>query len=99
MGSELTTTLYADGVEVVDGSVEAVALYEKLLREAWEKMQEARVVLSRVPDEVEHGWRKRQVKAERPLDTLIGTVSRFAADFQRNGIDAALEDAKFRREV
>lgn len=97
--SRLTSTLLVDGVELEDGSVEAVELAERLLREALDKLSEAKIVLGRVPDPVERHWNRLLGKAWAATDELTAQVSRFADDYRKRGLEDAVTDAIFRRDL
>lgn len=94
------STLYADGKEVEDGSLDAVKLYEQILRDAYKMLMEhSAEVRSLCPDVVEQDWQKRHAKIEKVLSDLTGRVSRFAADYEQRGLSSAVSEASFRGEL
>jgi hypothetical protein len=95
----ITSQLFYEGVEIKDGSVEAVELYCKMLRDAEELVLEAREVLARCPDEVERVWLKGQIALEKELSAQTQPVGRFLTDFRARGLESAVGDAKFRKEL
>lgn len=97
--SRLTSALMVDGVEIEEGSVEAVVMYEKLLREANAKILDAAQLLAVVPDEVAKTWRARHSRAERALYLHVGNVGRFSRDYRVRGYESAIADANFRKEL
>jgi hypothetical protein len=95
----LTTTLIVDDVVIERESPEATELYVKLMREAREKLLEARGVLAWTPDAVAHVWRKQHTKVEHEIDKLITPAALFSADLRRSGLESAIDDAKFRKHI
>jgi hypothetical protein len=95
----LRSTLYADGVEVKNGSTDAVRLYETALREADAKLDEAKALLAVCPDAVAGTWRKQHEKVAVSLGRLTGPVGRFRVDFEARGLDSAVLDGRHRGEV
>lgn len=96
---KISTGLFVDGVEVVEGTTRAVAHYVRLLREAEEKLGEARTFLAYVPDEVERAWRERHTATDKKLSPLLSAASRFSEEFTRRGLDFAVGEARFRKEL
>lgn len=97
--SKVTSTLVVDGVEIKDGSPEAVEALLAQLREAYSTLNEATALIAKAPDDVEHEWRKLHHDAERKLSKLLGYVSHFADDYTKRGLDSALTDARWRKEL
>jgi hypothetical protein len=97
--SNLNTTLYADGVEVKDGSVEAVRLLHEALRATEKQLDEARTVLAASPDEVDNVWRRQLDGTSNKLGKLTHHVSKFLRDYEQRGLESALADARHREEI
>lgn len=97
----MTTTLFADGEQIEDGSVEAVRLYEEVLRKAQAELAAARQILGYVPEEVQHEWRERHDKIGKGLGDLVGYVGAFRQDYERKDwtLDMAVNEARFRKQL
>lgn len=97
--SKMAATLELDGAEVADGSVEIVKAYIERLRAAAAALDEARRLVHHTPHDVEDHWRKLHDDADKKLSKLIGPVARFADDYEKRGLEVALSDAHFRKEL
>jgi hypothetical protein len=98
--SKLVITTTVDGVEVQDGSVDAVMHYKDEIYAAYERLNtNARTMLALAPDEVSEEWRAQHNRVEKELFKLMGRVSLFARDFANHGLEVAVDEAHFRKEL
>jgi hypothetical protein len=96
----IRSTIYIDGEEIPEGSTRAVVEYEKILRDAQRSISEtSSSLLGIVPDDVADEWRKSRDKIQKLVDAHAQAVSRFARDFEQLGLERAVSEAQFRKEL
>jgi hypothetical protein len=95
----MKTTLTLDGVEVAPGSTEVVDAYAAALAEAVAKLHEARQLMVHTPDVVATHWRKAHDATVTSLRAHLAQVSRFAEDYSKRGLESAVTDARWRRDL